>query len=122
MTKFLVDEDLTRRIQVAVWHRNAGIDIIRIGDSAAPPYETSDVDVLLFAEQSGRMLITEDKRTLRGGNGHIAAHLASGNHTYGVAFVRPQASLSAIADALVLIAELSTPAEWWDQEIWIPFD
>lgn len=121
MTKFLIDEDLSRRIQVAVWHRNAVIDIVRVGDRGAPPYETSDVDVLLFAEQAGRMLVTEGKRTLRGGDGHIARHLARGNHTWGVAFVRPRASLSAIADALVLIAETSTPEEWRDQEVWIPF-
>ena len=121
MIKFLIDEDLTRRIQVAVWHRNAGIDIVRVGDAGAPTYGASDADVLRFAEQTERMLITEDKRTLRGATGHIATHLAHGNHTWGVAFVRPRASISAIADALVLIAESSTSDEWRDLEAWIPF-
>jgi hypothetical protein len=120
--KFLVDEDLTRRIQVAVWHRNAAIDIVRVGDAGAPPYESSDRDVLLFAEQTGRMVITEDKHTMRGPQGHIAQHLAQGNHTWGVAFVRPYTSLAAIADAIVLLAEASTAEEWRDQELWIPFD
>ena len=119
--RFLIDEDFTRRIQVAVWHRNAGIDIIRVGDRGAPPYETSDTEILLFAEQAERMLITEDKGTLRGADGHIAQHLARGNHTWGVAFIRPRFSLSAIADTLVLIAESSAPAEWRDLEVWIPF-
>ena len=76
----------------------------------------------MFAEDTGRMLVTEDKRTLCGAHGHLAAHYAQQRHIWGVAFVRPNESLSRIAVTLVLIAELSHPDDWRDQEIWIPFD
>lgn len=121
MISFLLDEHLTRRIQIAVWHRRAMLDVLRVGDVGAPPYGSDDPSLLRYAEQAGRMFITSDRQTLRGSSGHITAHLMAGGHTWGVAFVRPSAPLGSIADTLVLIAEASAPDDWRDQEIWIPF-
>ena len=121
MMRFLIEEHVTKRIQRAVWHDRATLDLLRVGDMGAPSFETSDAELLVFAEQTGRMFVTNDKASLRGPGGHIAAHRAAGRHTWGVAFVRPGAPLAAIAATIVLLAEASTPDEWRDQELWIPF-
>ena len=37
--RFLVDESLPKRLLVAVMHRSAAIDILRVGQPGAPPFE-----------------------------------------------------------------------------------
>ena len=44
--KFLLDENLSPRLKIAVLRLNSDIDILRVGDDNAPKLGTLDPDVL----------------------------------------------------------------------------
>ena len=51
---------------------------------------------------------------------HLADHLASGKHMPGILVFRPKATIKAILDDLILIANLSETDELRDQIVHIP--
>ncbi len=55
---YLLDENLSPRIKLAILRHNNEIDILRVGDENAPSLGTSDPDILLFLEKSRRTLVT----------------------------------------------------------------
>jgi hypothetical protein len=46
--RFLLDENLSPPLKIAVLRLNPAIDILRVGESNAPPLGTLDPDVLLY--------------------------------------------------------------------------
>lgn len=95
--KFLLDENLNPRIKRALLHLEPAIDIIRVGESDAPALGTSDADILLYLEQSQRLLVTDNRRTMPI---HIAAHHAAHKHHWGVMLTIAQLPISRIAEAM----------------------
>ncbi len=47
--RFLVDESLPKRLVIAVLHRNAAIDILRVGQPGEPPFEADDPEIVAYA-------------------------------------------------------------------------
>jgi len=78
--RFLVDESLPKRLVIAVLHRNAAIDILRVGQPSAPPFQADDPAIVAYAERHQRLLLTADTNTMRK---IVVDHLAAGNHTWG---------------------------------------
>ena len=62
--RFLLDEDLRGPLWNALVRHNATspypIDVIRVGDANAPPTGTLDPQLLRWAQQQGRILVTFD--------------------------------------------------------------
>src|SRR5258708_779967 len=119
---YLLDESLRGGglWQAVQRHNSLGfypIDILRIGDSPALPRGTSDLAILLWAEQQGRILVTRDSRTIPG---HLAQHLQAGNHSPGVFLVRKHCSVPQILSYLVLAAYAADPATCQDRIELIP--
>src|SRR5438876_8684909 len=85
---FVLDEQLRGPLWNAILRHNARgsypLDVVRVGDEPLLPLSALDPEVLLWAEQHGRILITEDKRTMPG---HLTAHLAAGRHSPGILLV-----------------------------------
>ena len=50
--RFLLDENLSPRLKVAVLRLNPAIDILRVGESNAPTLGTLDPDVLRYLQLS----------------------------------------------------------------------
>jgi len=50
--RFLLDENLSPRLKVAVLRFNPAIDILRVGELDAPPLGTLDPDILRYLELS----------------------------------------------------------------------
>ena len=121
--QFVLDEHL--RTGRALWdiiqrHNIAGldpIDVVRVGDETDLPLGTQDPELLLWAKREGRILITEDRRTMAT---HLAAHLAVGHYSPGVMTPRPGVSLPQLLQLLVLAAYASEPVEWENQQSFIP--
>jgi hypothetical protein len=116
--RFLFDEDVRRGLAAALRGREPTIDIVSVGGPGAPPKKTLDPDLLIAAEGLHRLLVTRDRKTMRG---HVAAHCANGRHTYGLLQVRRSCSWSTLIDDLLLVAQATDADEWIDTMLHIPF-
>jgi hypothetical protein len=118
---YVLDEHLRRVLWPALQQHNANgvdvLDVVRVGDPADLPLGTQDPDLLVWAEREGRVIVTNDRRTMPG---HLAAHLTAGRHSPGVIILRPGHTIPAIVAELVLVAHVCDPAELLDQIRYLP--
>src|SRR3954469_19438412 len=88
---FLLDEHLRGALWQAIGHHNSHggdvLDTLRVGDTPAPPLGTVDPDLLLWCEANGRVLVSEDRKTMPG---HLTAHFLAGRHVGGVFLLTPR--------------------------------
>ncbi len=122
MIAFLLDEDTHGGLMNAFRRRNRlgilpAVDVMRVGDSDAPPYGTSDPDLLVWCELNDRILVSEDKNTLPG---HLNDHLRASRHSPGVVLIRPGTSMGEIIGELVLAADAGRPEDFRDQVVYLP--
>ncbi len=75
------------------------LEIACVGEEIDLPLGMSDPELLLWAEQQGFVLISNDARTMPG---HFAAHLGAGHHSQGVFLIALPVSISEIVEALYL--------------------
>lgn len=116
--RILCDEDIRRELLAAVGGKEPGLEILAVGQPDAPPKETKDPELLLWAEQQGYTLLTRDKRTMPL---HVANHLAAGHHTWGVFIINQDRSWKDILENLILIWSASQAEDWQDRIEWIPW-
>ena len=62
--KFILDENLSPRLKIAVLRLNTEIDILRVSDENAPKLGTLDPDVLIYLGISQRLLITDNRTSM----------------------------------------------------------
>ena len=62
--RFLLDENLSPKLKIAVQRINSTIDILRVGDADAPLLGTLDPNLLQYLELSQRLLITDNRSTI----------------------------------------------------------
>src|SRR6266849_4550298 len=97
--RFLIDEDTPGFLAEALRQKEPAIDVIRVGDLGAPSFGTQDSDLLIAAENLGRVLITNDRNTMPG---HLIDHFAAGRHTAGVMLLRRGFSVGRIVQEIVI--------------------
>jgi hypothetical protein len=115
--RFLLDENVSPRVKVALWRRHAAIDVLRVGDPQAPPLGTIDPDILRYLEQARRVLITGNRASMPG---HVAVHLVGGGHHWGIFRLRRRTTFQQVVEELCLLWAASEDEEWIDQLAWIP--
>src|SRR5687768_16630095 len=100
---YVLDENLRGLLWRAVLQHNRTssyrIDTTRVGDPPHLPRGSSDLDILLWAERNGRILVSLDRKTLVV---HLAAHLAAGHHSPGEFLIRPGMTLKDVTDFLYI--------------------
>ncbi len=116
--RFLLDENLSPRLKVALLRLNPTIDVLRIGEPGSPPLSTLDPEILHYLDTSQRLLVTNNRNSMPN---HLAAHWAAGGHIWGLFWVRPKTPIGKLAQELFLIWEASEAEEWIDKLDWIPF-
>ena len=109
--RFLPDENVPLLLKRALLRREPRVDVLRIGDPQAPSFGTLDPDLLIFLEQSKRLLVTLNRASMPA---HIQAHYAAGRRLWGILWVRKDASTRQLVDELLLIWEASEAEEWID--------
>ena len=77
----------------------------------------TDIEVLRLAAQEGRILVSQDVRTMPT---HFATFLQQGNHSPGAILSPQTASVSAAIDSLVLIWSVTEAEEWVDRIVRLP--
>lgn len=115
---FLLDENISPRVRVAIQRHYPHIDVLRVGDEGAPSLESLDPEILQYLEQSQRLLVTKNRASM---SGHVAEHLANGGRHWGVFRVRPHTSIRQLLQTLDLVSGASEVEEWINEMWWIPF-
>jgi hypothetical protein len=116
--RFLLDENLSKQIKLAVLRRDPAIDILCVGDGDAPTLGTLDPDILKYLQSSQRLLITDNRRSMPE---HLENHWREGGHIWGLFWVRPKASIGVLAENIYVLWEASDAEEWLNKVDWIPF-
>ncbi len=116
--KYLLDENLSPRLKIAVLRLNLDIDILRIGDPKTPPLGTLDPDVLIYLGQSQRLLVTDNRTSMPE---HLQEYWQTHQSFFGLFWVRPDTKIGKLAEELVFIWESSEAEEWVNITDWIPF-
>jgi hypothetical protein len=121
MLSFLLDEHLRGPLWLAIERHNARgglpIDCVRVGDQPDLPLGSLDSKVLLWAEQEGRILITEDVHTIPR---HVAQHMRDGHHSPGVFVISRGYSIGQLVSHLELVAHAGDSADYVDTIIHVP--
>lgn len=117
-TRFLLDENLSPRLKIAVLHFNPLIDILCVGEPNAPSLGTLDPDILRYLELSQRLLVTNNRTSMPE---HLEAHWTAGGEIWGLFWVRPNTPIGQLAEELYVIWETSEAEEWKHIVDWIPF-
>jgi len=112
--KFQADADLDGRILRGLRRAAPEIDIRTAADAALAGLK--DPEVLRIAADSGRILLSQDRRTMPR---HFAS-FSAGVQSPGLILLREATPISAAIEELVLIWSASEAEEWKGRLVWIP--
>lgn len=118
MIRFLLDEHVNPVIQRQLLRLDARIEVLSVGDAGAPPNGTPDSELLIWLEENGYVLVTENRSTMPR---HFADHITGGRHVPGVLCVRPNVTVGRIIEELYLMWHASVADEYRDRIAFIPF-
>ncbi len=117
--RFLLDENISPRLKIALRRLDMEMDVLRVGDEGAPVLGTPDPEILQFLAVSRRLLVTENRSTIPE---HLTDYYAAGGTSHwGILWVRPDTTMGQLAASLHLIWAASEAEEWQDQTGWVPF-
>lgn len=116
--RFLIDEDTRDEAYLNAidshnaLHPNESIDAVRVGDQSpgqiCPPRGASDWDIIHWASENGRVIVSRDANTL------IAAYrqfIANGGSSPGLVVLTSRMSPGQFAEYLCLLAHAIEPGE-----------
>lgn len=112
--RFQADADLDGRVSRGLKRFAPEIDIRTAAEAGLEGL--SDPDVLRIAADSGRVLVSQDRRTM-------PAHFARfppGARCPGIILLREATPISTAIEELVLIWSASEAEEWVGRLVWIP--
>ena len=112
--KFQADADLDGRILRGLRRAAPEIDIRTA--ALAGFTGLADPEVLRIAADSGRILVSQDRRTMPA---HFV-RFTSGAHSPGVILLREAISISTAIEELALVWAASDAEEWIGRLVWIP--
>jgi hypothetical protein len=113
--RFLADADLNQAIVTGVRQRETALDFMTATEANLEGH--GDPDVLEFAANHGRILVSHDTSTMPV---HFSARLRSGRTSPGIFLARQRASVGQIIEALLLVWSASSPEEWAGQIHYLP--
>jgi hypothetical protein len=112
--RFQADADLDGRILRGLRRAAPEIDIRASGDAGLAGLE--DLEVLRIAADAGRILVSQDRRTMPA---HFTRFTSSAQSP-GVILLRGATPISTAIEELVLIWSASEAEEWGGRLMWIP--
>jgi uncharacterized protein DUF5615 len=116
--RFLTDEDFANDIIKGLRLRLPLIDIVRVQDVGL--LHAPDPDVLAFAREHDRILLTHDSHTMPV---HFVASLPNipqGHHSPGVMWLEQETPIGRAIAAVELVWSCSSHAEWRDRFTYLP--
>jgi len=115
MIRFLADEDFDNRILRGLLRRLPHLDITRVQDVGLQ--SAHDTEVLAFAAEANRVLLTHDVRTMLE---YTNQRINRGLPMPGVFAIPQTMPIGEAIEDLILIAEYSLENEWQGQVRFLP--
>ena len=115
MLKFVADEDLNRSILRGLIDRLPELDIVRVQEAGL--MGTPDPEILCWAAERGRIVITHDVNTM---TDYAYQRVRSGRPMPGVFHVPQSAPLGAVIEDILLLAQCSVEEEWAGRVLHLP--
>lgn len=115
MLKFLADEDFNRRIVRGIRRKLPELDIARVQDVGLSG--TPDPDLLEWAANENRLLLTHDASTMAG---FAYDRVTKGKNMPGVVEVSQNLAIGLAIEQIIFFAACSLEGEWQAQVIFIP--
>jgi hypothetical protein len=113
--RFQADADFNQKIVVGLRRRERALDIREAHEGGV--IGIADSAVLRIAAESGRILLSHDRRTMPA---HLAQFLQT-NSSPGVIIVPQDLDIGAAIEDLLIIWAASSAEEWRDQLGFLPF-
>lgn len=113
--RFLADENFNGKVLDGLRSRVPDFDVVRVQDTEM--YQSPDPQLLAWAAEQGRILLTHDVQTLAG---YASERVIAGLPMPGVVEVRVLQGIGAIIDDLAVMIGASTPDEFENQVRYIP--
>ncbi len=115
MLRFIADENFDNDVIHGLMSRKPDIDIIRVQDVGL--LTADDPTILAFAAQEGRLLLTQDIKTVPG---YAYARVRNGQPMPGFVAIGRGIPIGDAVDDILLLAEGSREGEWEGQVVYLP--
>lgn len=115
MVRFAVDENFNNDVVRGVLRRKPEADIVRVQDVGLS--STDDPDILEWAAQAGRVLLTHDVSTM---SRYAIDRVQKGLPMPGVFEVGRHVPIRVAIDEIILLAACSIEGEWEGQVRYLP--
>jgi len=112
---FIPQQSFNETIVTALIRRIPILDIIRARDVGLA--RGQDPELLAWAAQQGRLLMTHDRKTMPG---FAAQRIRAGQCMSGLIVVGANDPIGRVVADLQLVAECSESQEWEDQIVYLP--
>ena len=112
--RFQADADLDGRVLKGLKRRAPEVDFRAAADAGF--VGVADPDVMRIAAESGRILVSQDRRTMPG---HFARYAAV-KSSPGIILLREATPILVAVEELLLIWTASEAEEWINRLVWIP--
>ena len=107
MLRLLIDQDLDHVILRGLLLRVPKLDVVTAYQAGLG--DAFDPDLLAWAAEQKRVVVTHDRRTMAS---HAAARIAGGENVAGVIIVSRRLSVSQVINDLEVIVSCSDVEEW----------
>lgn len=115
--KYLMDENVAPVYATQLRQQQRDLVIRAVGEPDTPSKSTLDPEILLWCEEYGFLLVTNNRTSMPV---HLADHIAQGRHVPGIFILNPDLNIGQNLDELILIAEASFEGEYQDQIVFLP--
>jgi hypothetical protein len=115
MIRLMIDEDFDNDILRGLLRRLPGLDVVRVQDVGIAG--RSDPEVLEWAANAGRVLLSHDVSTMVA---HAYSRVALGLSMPGLFAVPQSVPIGIAIEEIVTLAECSTDGEWNGQVRFLP--
>ena len=116
MLRLLIDQDLDHDILRGLFRRIPRLDVVTAFEIGMR--EATDTQLLTWAAQEGRIIITHDRRTMPT---HAADLMNKGGNMAGLIVVPRSMSLQRVLEDLELLITCSENDEWVNVIRYLPF-
>lgn len=115
--RFLLDENLSTKVAGGLERLEVQVDITYIGADDTLPLGTLDPDILLWIEQNGYILVTNNRHSMPV---HVNDHFATGHHFPGIISLTREMDIGELITELHIIWGASEAEEYFDRFAYIP--
>jgi len=115
--KYLLDENVDDALRKGLHSRYPEIVVWRLGAPTAPPIGTLDPEILMWCEENGFSLVTNNRDSMPD---HLKDHLAVGRHIPGIFTLNANMSIGDTIEELALVWGASKPDEFADKVNYLP--